>query len=209
MNYRVVTDNGFLGPALTLLLQKNKSNCAAAYFTSLEFNAQGFIETPGVVFFGYDVSLDKYTQWIEKLSCLNAYVPRRLYIIDDLSSIFCAQIFSIPDISFVYRDDLLDALDDISEILINSSIYLSISIKKSIENSSGTTLSTLSKKEKLIAKLIVLGKDNWQVSEILDISIETIKNHRKNIKRKLNIDGGKNSLINCLFSNVPWLFLTD
>lgn len=44
----------------------------------------------------------------------------------------------------------------------------------------------LSSRETEIIHWVSLGKTNWEIGVILDISIYTVKNHIKNILRKLN-----------------------
>lgn len=46
---------------------------------------------------------------------------------------------------------------------------------------------TLTKKEKILLKKLVLGKTNFQISEELYISKHTVVTHRKNIYKKLEV----------------------
>ena len=46
---------------------------------------------------------------------------------------------------------------------------------------------TLSQREKEILKLVVEGEKNKQISEKLSIALSTVKVHRKNIQKKLNV----------------------
>lgn len=50
-------------------------------------------------------------------------------------------------------------------------------------------LESLTKREKNIFKFVVEGYTNQKISEELFISIETVKTHRKNMYKKLNIKG--------------------
>lgn len=45
----------------------------------------------------------------------------------------------------------------------------------------------LSSREKQISKLIAEGKTSREIAEMLFISVHTVNNHRKNIKKKLNV----------------------
>ena len=47
-------------------------------------------------------------------------------------------------------------------------------------------LSRLSKRETEVLYWISIGKTNWEIGMILDISVYTVKNHVKNILNKLN-----------------------
>jgi DNA-binding CsgD family transcriptional regulator len=44
----------------------------------------------------------------------------------------------------------------------------------------------LTKKEKEIAKMILNGKESKEIGEVLNISINTVGTHRKNILKKVN-----------------------
>ena len=46
---------------------------------------------------------------------------------------------------------------------------------------------TLGKRTKEVLKLVALGKSSMEIADELDISVETVNTHRKNIKKKLNI----------------------
>jgi len=50
----------------------------------------------------------------------------------------------------------------------------------------GTEATPLSKREVQIATLIAEGKTNKEISVALDLSIDTVGTHRKNICRKMN-----------------------
>jgi DNA-binding CsgD family transcriptional regulator len=51
-----------------------------------------------------------------------------------------------------------------------------------------------------IANLIKDGNQDKDISEILNISLETVKTHRQNIRKKLNIRGKKTNLTTYLLS---------
>jgi DNA-binding CsgD family transcriptional regulator len=51
-----------------------------------------------------------------------------------------------------------------------------------------------------IANLIKDGNQDKNISEILNISLETVKTHRQNIREKLNIRGKKTNLTTYLLS---------
>lgn len=53
----------------------------------------------------------------------------------------------------------------------------------------------LSKRERQVLDLIWQEKPCSQIADRLDLSLETAKNHRKSIKRKLNLHGGKSGLL--------------
>jgi DNA-binding NarL/FixJ family response regulator len=47
----------------------------------------------------------------------------------------------------------------------------------------------LTKREKEVAKLLAEGKDNKEIAELLYLSLYTVRRHRDNIRRKLEIKG--------------------
>lgn len=49
-----------------------------------------------------------------------------------------------------------------------------------------TSLAHLSNREKQVAQLLVIGKTNKEISDTLKISEETVKTHRRNVKKKTN-----------------------
>lgn len=54
--------------------------------------------------------------------------------------------------------------------------------------------------ESKVVSLIMAGKTTNEISSILRVSAETVKNHRKSVKTKLGVRGGKKSLIEYLLS---------
>ncbi|TXE14581.1 response regulator transcription factor [Algoriphagus aquimarinus] len=54
------------------------------------------------------------------------------------------------------------------------------------KNSPNSRIVTLTKKEKEIVKLILDGKESKEIAENLNISVNTVGTHRKNILKKLN-----------------------
>jgi DNA-binding CsgD family transcriptional regulator len=92
-----------------------------------------------------------------------------------------------------------------SKVLLDDSLYLNISCKLSDYGSIGKKMEhvynfllkdsntwlhfqSLTKREKLICKLLAIGKSNNYISEALFISIETVKTHRKKIYKKLGVN---------------------
>ena len=53
----------------------------------------------------------------------------------------------------------------------------------------------LTKKEKIIAKFLLLGKCRSEIATVLDVSENTVKTHTKNVFRKTNAKNQKNFMI--------------
>jgi DNA-binding CsgD family transcriptional regulator len=98
-----------------------------------------------------------------------------------------------------------------SKVLLNNNLYVNLSCKLSDYGSIGKRLTsvyklllkdqvtwqrfqTLTKQEKRIIKLLAEGNTNKIISDKLCISIETVKTHRKNIYKKLDINNLGNLL---------------
>ena len=60
--------------------------------------------------------------------------------------------------------------------------------------------SALTPREIQIADLVKDGKQDKDIMEIMNISIDTVKTHRKNIRRKLGIYGDRSNLRSLLLT---------
>lgn len=74
---------------------------------------------------------------------------------------------------------------DISNVIVSN--YLQSSLKPNIEEKTETKQFGLTKKEKQILPLILSGKTNTEISEILQNSKRTIETHRFNMMKKMNV----------------------
>lgn len=108
----------------------------------------------------------------------------------------CKYELSIP--GYILKDDLIP-IPEVMEKLLNGETYYSESALE--------TLKILDKKEKLltpkeeeIIKLLVQGKNNTQISDLIHVSYNTVKTHRKNINRKLGFNS-ITDLVNYYYDN--------
>lgn len=62
------------------------------------------------------------------------------------------------------------------------------------------TFSLITKRETDVLQLVALGRSSMQIGKILFISEETVKSHRKNMRRKLDASNGA-SLIKAAFDH--------
>lgn len=75
-------------------------------------------------------------------------------------------------------------LDDMSEVISTMS---SIQSKQKLITAEHRRFLSLTEREKEVMRNIALGRTNKEISEVMCISIHTVKNHRKQILQKLNI----------------------
>lgn len=114
---------------------------------------------------------------------------------------------SIEDIVGYYRIGIHGVLSITSPPLelgeainatLNNRVYISSVFRKFINHDEIDTngmFSHLTIREKEILGLIACGYTNAQLAEILKISPNSINNHRGNIRKKLNLNGGKSLLL--------------
>ena len=79
-----------------------------------------------------------------------------------------------------------ELLNKAIETILDGKEYYSKSIKE-FYKASKTTFEKISAREEEIIKLIAAGYNNVEVAEKLNISTETIKTHKRNIRTKLDI----------------------
>lgn len=63
----------------------------------------------------------------------------------------------------------------------------------------------LTKREKQVLMLLVRGKNNPEISEILNISINTVKAHCKSIFDKLEVNSRVDAVIKAIILGIIWL----
>lgn len=76
------------------------------------------------------------------------------------------------------------------ETVLNGNNYLTHDAEQALryENEQQNKLPKLTKREKEVLILVVDGLTNYQISEKLFISIDTVDSHRKNLHSKLNVN---------------------
>jgi DNA-binding CsgD family transcriptional regulator len=101
-------------------------------------------------------------------------------------------------IKLILQDNAGDPLLSITfAIPMNTVHYLTNKVSRMLEENNFIKanfkqFSRLTKRELEILKLFALGKSSTQISETIHISSETVKTHRKNIYKKLNITSSFN-----------------
>lgn len=96
--------------------------------------------------------------------------------------------------ALLHPDDTLDQSFALLRAYQKRQPFLSSGILARME-CPATGRESLSKREKQVLDLIWLGKPCSQIASRLGCSLETARNHRKSIKRKLGLLGGKKTLL--------------
>jgi PAS domain S-box-containing protein len=93
-----------------------------------------------------------------------------------------------------------------NKLMTNNNVYLDI-IESNLNQVGSPLSSTLSSilgftpHEILISELIREGRQDKEIMEILETALDTVKTHRKNIRKKLGIYGKRTNLRDYLFSH--------
>jgi len=87
------------------------------------------------------------------------------------------------------KEEIIEAIKKIhaGERYFSEEITSAIFSKQS-DQSSSVTISDLTKREREVLSHIASGKSNAQIAETLFLSEDTVKTHRKNMMRKLNVN---------------------
>lgn len=114
-------------------------------------------------------------------------------IVDDIKEYYRMGIHGVVSVTSPPQE-----LEEAINAILNNHIYISSIYRKFIkydEVDKTGTFNNLTRREKEILKLIARGYTNAQLAKILKISPNSINNHRGNIRKKLNLSGGKSSLL--------------
>lgn len=94
-------------------------------------------------------------------------------------------------------------LSDAIKVVQKNHIFVSNVYQKHLSTgvvSVNNSYHSLSKREKEIMKSIAQGFTNIQIADKLNLSPNSINNHRANIRKKLNLKGGKSELLQVAIS---------
>lgn len=97
--------------------------------------------------------------------------------------------------ALLHPGDGPDQMKLLLEARTNRKPFLSLSLLTRME-CPATQLESLSKCEKLVLDMIWAGKSCQQIADHFGRSLDTAKNHRKAVKRKLGLYGSKDELLN-------------
>jgi len=115
---------------------------------------------------------------------------------------------------YLLKDFIVEEIFIAIENILNDKFYFSENLhvklnkdfsKFVIDKSLIEKLSRLTETEKKILKLIVSNLNSEQIAEKLFTSLNTVKTHRKNISRKLELENEQNSLLKFAVKNKRYL----
>lgn len=114
----------------------------------------------------------------------------------------------------VNPDDAKEAFSDFGRFLSDREVALVLptltaTVPNSFSGKVEKSTPALTRSERRVARLILEGLSSNVIAERLCNSEETIKNHRKKIREKLNIKGGKNTLVTVLKNCIDELSLGE
>jgi DNA-binding CsgD family transcriptional regulator len=137
--------------------------------------------------------------------------PIRIITVHNTSSNKLSNFLVQRPAAIIYFPELQDYIARILEMK-EEKIFYSYTIRKLLEIGEDISLTnskmflTLTTVELRITQLIVQGYKTSEIAKILFISKNTVSDHRKNIKIKLDLKGGKQIFISYLNSNLSQLF---
>ena len=171
LNYiALVSVSVIIGEGLQAILNKTKFNIKIFFFNdSQELENYANKSVLNLIIINSDISEDDI-KTIQKINIPN------LKIIGLISNSPNRTFYSLIDNKIYLNDNPSKIIEIIETCLSNSN--------KSKEKFSKNNLS---KRETEILKLLVIGKSNKEIANILYVSIHTVISHRKNITSKLGI----------------------
>ena len=108
---------------------------------------------------------------------------------------YAIDAFKAGAVAYVLKGSSLSEIKTAAERAMAGNIYTSPSLSNDLmsdfvnilQNTKLEPFGTLSQREKEILKLVAEGEKSKQIAEKLFISLSTVKSHRKNIQKKLNV----------------------
>jgi DNA-binding NarL/FixJ family response regulator len=132
-----------------------------------------------------------------------------IFVISNMNCICPIAIQKSANLSLIHSHDAKEFFTNMKVGCQKETLYISPYIVSKIGEVPMTThpLRTLSRTEIRVASLLAQGMQNEQIANILFVSPLTVSDHRKKIKEKLVIRGGKNILLQYMEPYKLWLIL--
>jgi DNA-binding CsgD family transcriptional regulator len=193
--------------AITTWLQKEKrsfqilgTNC---YRESMEIYS---IRDIAVIVLGEDIHPLGQTQWFNDLMKVKATRATLFIFIISGNRIPTVQGSNEP-LFIIHVNDAMPFFTnfDLTKALNNTYFSPFLMSRVGLIPSKYNPLIGLSQTERMIAGFVAQNLNNDEISDHLSISPHTVSTHRKNVRQKLNITGGKNALLEFLTPYTLWL----
>lgn len=150
-----------------------------------------------LIFNASEYSKSEYMDEANKFKKLSASTVIMLIIRSfDLDYVCNRNYFSIR--GMISESDGKDIFFKCLSNVIQNKSFISNQLCAKVPDLSWTDHPRLSSKELLIIEYLIKGHSSHSISKLLQLSLETIKVHRKNIRSKLSITGGKSNLLQAL-----------
>jgi two-component system, NarL family, nitrate/nitrite response regulator NarL len=153
---------------------------------------------PNVAFLGHDIAQNGNT--LALATCLKAQFPTVRFVLftkiasfEEAIAAMCAEIDG-----YLFYDDGLTAIYDCIDAVLCGTPYFSPSIKHLLDDEPDPTEPILTPQEAKVMALVEQKRSNKDIAEQLHISLFTVQDHRRNVRSKLGIKGGKNILLQYL-----------
>lgn len=162
------------------------------------------LHQPTVAFIGHDISPDDNLALAANLKTQYPIVQFVIFTHSPSLDHATQAMGAGMDGYLLYEDGFADLLDCL-EWLQHGSPYLSPIIRRRLLAQATEMEETdplISKREGEILALIAQKRTNKEIAELLFVSLHTVQQHRKNIKSKLSLKGGKNILTQYLKSTL-------
>ena len=193
--------------AITTWLQKEKR-----HFQILETDCHRetmeiySVRDIAVVVLGEDIHPLGQTQWFKDLIKVKAMMATFFIFIISSNRIPPVQGFQEP-LFIVHVNDAMPFFTNLDLTKALDATYFSPLLMSSMGQipSENNPLLGLSNTERMVAGFVAQNLNNDEISDRLFISPHTVSTHRKNVREKLSITGGKSVLLEFLTPYTLWL----
>ena len=104
---------------------------------------------------------------------------------------------------YIFYDDGLKAIFECIDWVVRGAPYFSPSAQKLLDEQPDDPTFTISPQEAKVLALVAQKRTNKEIAQQLNISVLTVQDHRRSVRRKLGLKGGKNILMEYLKSTPP------
>lgn len=159
---------------------------------------------PTVVFVGHDIAQDGNSLALA-VHLKAQFLALRFVLFTKIISFEDALAALVAEIDgYLFYNDGLTAIYDCIDSVARGTPYFSPSAQKVLsEEEPAPTAPALSVQEAKVMALVKQKHSNREMAELLCISPLTVQDHRRNVRRKLGIKGGKNILLQYLKLTPP------